>query len=157
MEQRSWDGAVVAAQAAPGRAVTRCPLSQRCCCCGAVWGWLSALLCVPAAGCGVLLQSRALQRAVAAASELHALGGHFPLHPHLWNVFCLPVVSTCPSQPRVCVRAQGQEDLRGIDTICFGGLFSSAYFTASHSVMTLLLPRPFCYSIPPGNSCNGAT
>lgn len=128
----------------------------------------SPLPCVLAAGCGVLLQPRALQRAVAAASELPALGGHFPLHPHLWNVLCLPVVSTCPSQPwqlflqGVCGRARGQEDLQGTDTICFGGLFSSEYFTArrssaSHSLVTLLLPRPFCCSISPGNSCNGAT
>lgn len=70
-----------------------------CCCLGLFEADSSPLLSVLAAGCGVLLQSRALQRAVAAASELHALGGHFPLHPHLWNVFCLSVVSTCHSQP----------------------------------------------------------
>lgn len=119
VELGDWDGAVLAAQAALGKAITRCLLSQPgiAAAMGLFGAGSSPLLSVLAAGCGVLLQPRALQRAVAAESELHALGGHFPLHPHLWNVFCLSVVSTCPSQPwqlflqRVCVRAQGQEDL----------------------------------------------
>lgn len=43
--------------------------------------------------CAVLPQAWPLQWAVAAAGQLHPLGGHFPLRPHLRHVLCLSVVS----------------------------------------------------------------
>lgn len=50
----------------------------------------------------LLPQARPLWWAVAAASQLHPLGGCLPLHPHLWHVLCLPVVSTACSQGPGC-------------------------------------------------------
>ncbi|XP_025072685.1 putative sodium-coupled neutral amino acid transporter 10 isoform X3 [Alligator sinensis] len=42
--------------------------------------------------CALIFQARPLQRAVAEAGQLCALGGHFSLHSHLWHVLCLSVV-----------------------------------------------------------------
>lgn len=52
--------------------------------------------------CAVLPQAWPLQWAVAAAGQLHPLGGHFPLRPHLRHVLCLSVVSA--TEWRVGVR-----------------------------------------------------
>lgn len=55
----------------------------------------------------LLLQARPVRWAVAAAGQLHPLGGRLPLHSHLWHVLCLPVVST------TCFRGSGGECYEG--------------------------------------------
>lgn len=48
----------------------------------------------PHTDCAVLAQTWPLQGTVAAAGQLHPLEGHLPLHPHLWHVIRLSIVST---------------------------------------------------------------
>ena len=55
----------------------------------------------------LLLQAWPVRWAVAAAGQLHPLGGCLPLHSHLWHVLCLPVVST------TCSRGPGGECYKG--------------------------------------------
>ena len=55
----------------------------------------------------LFLQAWPVRWAVAAAGQLHPLGGRLPLHSHLWHVLCLPVVST------TCSRGPGGECYKG--------------------------------------------
>lgn len=60
-----------------------------------------APLSPPHTDCAVLAQAWPLQGTVAAAGQLHPLEGHLPLHPHLWHVLRLSIVSTAWSwRPR---------------------------------------------------------
>lgn len=77
-----------------------------------------------AADCAQFFQTWPVWRAVAAAGQLHTLGGHFSLHSYLWHVFCLSVVSTSNSiyleivgWNEFLLRAKGQGGLCGIHTI----------------------------------------
>lgn len=66
----------------------------------------------------LLLQARPLRWAVAAAGQLHPLGGRLPLHPHLWHVLCLPVVSTTCSWGPGCECCKGRLPSWGREAPC---------------------------------------
>lgn len=78
--------------------------------CGRRWEELTVPRLPPApADPAVLAQARPLQRAVAAAGQLRALGGCLPLHPHLRHVLRLPVVSaSAPGPAGSCVCRGGR-------------------------------------------------